>query len=48
MKMGGRVKNWKRRWFTLSEGKLSYFKSRVSLSNIIIAYATFTMSLAER
>jgi len=28
VKLGGRVKNWKRRWFTLSEGKLNYFKSR--------------------
>ncbi|XP_066913817.1 pleckstrin homology domain-containing family H member 1-like isoform X2 [Clytia hemisphaerica] len=28
VKLGGRIKNWKRRWFVLSEGKLSYYKSR--------------------
>ncbi|XP_057315067.1 pleckstrin homology domain-containing family H member 2-like [Hydractinia symbiolongicarpus] len=27
-KLGGRVKNWKKRWFTLIDGKLSYFKAR--------------------
>ncbi|XP_028409734.1 pleckstrin homology domain-containing family H member 2-like [Dendronephthya gigantea] len=26
-KLGGRIKNWKRRWFVLSENKLSYYKT---------------------
>ncbi|XP_020901839.1 pleckstrin homology domain-containing family H member 1 isoform X2 [Exaiptasia diaphana] len=26
-KLGGRIKNWKRRWFVLEDGKLYYYKS---------------------
>lgn len=28
-KLGGRVKNWKKRWFVLSDGKLYYYKTEV-------------------
>ncbi|XP_065062028.1 pleckstrin homology domain-containing family H member 2-like [Rhopilema esculentum] len=28
IKLGGRVKNWKKRWFVLMDGKLSYFKTK--------------------
>ncbi|XP_068729703.1 pleckstrin homology domain-containing family H member 1-like isoform X1 [Montipora capricornis] len=27
-KLGGRVKNWKRRWFVLTDGKLYYYKTQ--------------------
>jgi hypothetical protein len=33
-KLGGRIKNWKRRWFVLSENKLSYFKTEVNFLDI--------------
>ena len=36
-KLGGRVKNWKRRWFVLRDGKLYYYKTEVKkLSNITL------------
>eukprot|EP00794_Sanderia_malayensis_P020288 gene20287-22274_t len=28
IKLGGRVKNWKKRWFTLVDGKLNYYKTK--------------------
>lgn len=33
-KQGGRVKNWKRRWFVLVDGCLYYFESRTDTDNI--------------
>lgn len=34
LKMGGKVKTWKRRWFVLKGGELLYYKSPVSISNL--------------
>ncbi len=29
-KLGGKVKNWKRRWFVMKNGEMLYYKSPVS------------------
>ena len=34
IKLGGRVKNWKKRWFVLMDGKLRYYKTKVN--NLLI------------
>lgn len=37
-KLGGRIKNWKRRWFVLEDGKLYYYKGPVSTPLIFVQY----------
>lgn len=32
-KLGGRIKNWKKRWFVLEDGKLYYYKTPVSVNH---------------
>lgn len=32
LKMGSRVKTWKRRWFVLRQGQIMYYKSPVRIS----------------
>jgi len=32
-KQGGRVKNWKRRWFIITDGCLFYFETRTVKKN---------------
>ncbi|KAJ7357396.1 Pleckstrin y domain-containing H member 2 [Desmophyllum pertusum] len=40
-KLGGRVKNWKKRWFVLGDGKLYYYKTEVQRWNILFMSSFF-------
>lgn len=36
LKMGSRVKTWKRRWFVLRQGQIMYYKSPVGLTETVV------------
>ena len=42
IKLGGRVKNWKKRWFVMMDGKLCYFKTKVS--SALLVYFPFVLN----
>lgn len=44
LKMGGKVKTWKRRWFVLKGGELLYYKSPVSKCSLFAIWHCYEFS----